>query len=121
MNYPLGTGGTPVIDGGYDNVRKIDVNSPLSYVVQSGITIKLSCDSYTTSQVNTYLANKQDTISNNNTSYTDLLTSNTLRRLRAGSNITLSLVDGDVRIASTGGGITQSEVDSSIICKSSCY
>ena len=94
LNFPAG-GGSPLIDASYNNVRRIDTNSQLSYTVQNGVTIKLSCDCYSKSESDTYLANKQDTISNNSSSGTELLTTNTLRRLIAGSNITLGLVNGD--------------------------
>ena len=83
---------------------------------QVDISIATALTYYTTtSSLTTLWSNKQNSIDNNNTSHTELFTSNTLRRLRAGSNITLSIVDGDVSIASTAsGGVPQSQVDNSI-------
>ena len=52
LHVPAGDG-SPLIDAPYNNVRRIDTNSPLSYTVQNGVTITLSCDSYTTSHVDT--------------------------------------------------------------------
>ena len=46
LNFPAGTGGTPFIDESWNNVRKNNTNSPLSFIVESGVTIKLSCDCY---------------------------------------------------------------------------
>ena len=52
LNFPAG-GGSPLIDASYNNVRRIDTNSPLSYTVQNGVTIKLSCDSCSKSESDT--------------------------------------------------------------------
>ena len=64
---------------------------------------------------------KQATLSNNSGSTgEELLTGTTLRKIRAGTNITLSLVDGDQSIASTG-GVTASDVATSIAAAVSAY
>ena len=75
----------------------------------------------TDAQVTTLLAAKQGTITNNSGSTGEaLLTGSTLRKLRAGSNVSLSLVDGDLSVASTG-GVTASDVATSIAAAVSAY
>jgi len=118
--------GIPVIDLPYDKVRRLDVSGDsivqLS-TVNSGGTIQLTCDGYLKSQIDGFLAGKQGTLSNNSGSTgTELLTGgSTLRKLRAGTGVSLALIDGDVTISSSGGGVNQSQVDTSIATALTSY
>jgi hypothetical protein len=77
----------------------------------------------TDAQVDALLNAKQATLNNNSGSAgTELLTGTTLRKIRAGSNISLATVDGDISIsASSAGGVTQTQVDSSIATALTSY
>ena len=53
---------------------------------------------------------------------TELLTGTTLRKIRAGTNITVATVDGDISIAaSSSGGVSQTQVDNSITSALTSY
>ena len=72
-------------------------------------------------QIDALLNAKQNLLSNNSGSTgEELLTGTTLRKIRAGTNVTLSLVDGDLNIASTG-GVSASDVATSIAAAVSAY
>ena len=76
----------------------------------------------TDSEVDTLLNAKQNTISNNSGSTgTELLSGSTLRKIRAGTGVSLALVDGDLSISSSASGVSASDVATSIAAAVSAY
>ena len=112
--------GVPILDTANDVVRRIRLYGNVS-TSSDADEVLVHIMGRTDAEVNTLLAQKQDTLTNNSGSTGEqLLTGTTLRKIRAGSNVSLSLVDGDLSISSTG-GVTASDVATSIAAAVSAY
>ena len=113
--------GVHILDTANNVVRRIRLYGNNVSTTSDANEVLVSIQGRSDAQVDTLLAAKQSTISNNSGSTGEaLLTSNTLRKIRAGSNVSLALVDGDVSISSTG-GVTASDVATSIAAAVSAY
>ena len=115
----IGTG-VHILDTVNNVVRRIRLYGNVNTTFNSA-EILVHVRGRTDSEVDALLNAKQDTISNNSGSTGEqLLTGSTLRKIRAGSNVSLALVDGDLSISSTG-GVTASDVATSIAAAVSAY
>jgi hypothetical protein len=112
--------GVHILDTANNVVKRIRLYGNVNTTSDSNEVV-VHVQGRTDSQVDALLNAKQNTLSNNSGSTGEqLLTGTTLRKIRAGSNITLSLVDGDLSISSSG-GVTASDVATSIAAAVSAY
>ena len=112
--------GVHILDIANNVVRRIRLYGNVS-TTSDADEVLVNTESRNDTQAGALLNAKQNLLSNNSgSSGTELLTGTTLRKVRAGSNVFVSLVDGELSISSTG-GVTASDVATSIAAAASAY
>ena len=93
LSVSSGGAGSPTIDLGSNTIRKLSVtgNSLTLTTVNAGNGLQIAADAYTTSEVNTHLAGKQDTVSNFSGSGFELFASGKLKRLDVPLSLSLGV------------------------------
>ena len=115
-----GGAGVHILDTASNIIKRIRLYGNVS-TTSDADKVLVNIQSRIDTQVDALLNAKQALLSNNSGSTgTELMTGSTLRKIRAGTNVTLSLVDGDLSIASTG-GVTAFDVATSIAAAVSAY
>ena len=84
LTIPTSASGTPCIDMPAGTIRKLQTSGDSIVALSTinrGATLNFACDGYTKSQITTYLAGKQDTLTNTGAGSVDLLYNGMLRGL----------------------------------------